>query len=58
MENEQVVADFLDSHPAFSLDDLAAQQPRLAARGAPGCLLTLPNRDRTAGFFIARLRRS
>jgi 16S rRNA (cytosine967-C5)-methyltransferase len=58
MENEQVIAAFLDSHPDFSLDDLAAQQPGLAAQGAPGCLLTLPHRDRTAGFFIARLRRS
>ena len=58
MENEQVIAAFLDSHPDFSLDDLAAQQPGLAAQGTPGCLLTLPHRDRTAGFFIARLRRS
>jgi 16S rRNA (cytosine967-C5)-methyltransferase len=58
MENEQVIAAFLDSHPDFNLDDLAAQQPGLAAQGAPGCLLTLPHRDRTAGFFIARLRRS
>jgi 16S rRNA (cytosine967-C5)-methyltransferase len=58
MENEQVIAAFLDSHPDFSLDDLAAQQPGLAAQGLPGCLLTLPHRDRTAGFFIARLRRS
>jgi 16S rRNA (cytosine967-C5)-methyltransferase len=58
MENEQVVAAFLDSHPDFSVDDLAAQQPGLAAQGSAGCLLTLPHRDRTAGFFIARLSRS
>ena len=42
-ENERLIAAFLDSHPEFGLDDL---------------LLTLPHRDRTAGFFIARLRRS
>jgi len=57
-ENEQVIAAFLDSHPDFSLDDLAAELPALAAPGAGGFVLTLPHRDRTAGFFIARLRRS
>jgi len=66
-ENERLIAAFLDSHPDFSLDDLAAQRPALAIpeRGGAGscavatrCLLTLPHRDRTAGFFIARLRRS
>jgi 16S rRNA (cytosine967-C5)-methyltransferase len=57
-ENEQVIAAFLDSHPDFSPDDLAGQRPGLAAPDTPGCLLTLPHRDRTAGFFIARLRRS
>ncbi|TMM16209.1 MAG: 16S rRNA (cytosine(967)-C(5))-methyltransferase RsmB [Actinobacteria bacterium] len=63
-ENEQVIAAFLDSHPDFSLDDLAAA-PTPAATGlitsagrrGSGFLLTLPHRDRTAGFFIARLRR-
>ncbi|MHB8241438.1 MAG: 16S rRNA (cytosine(967)-C(5))-methyltransferase RsmB [Solirubrobacteraceae bacterium] len=66
-ENERLIAAFLDSHPDFGLDDLAAETPALAlsTRGATaastpvdGCLLTLPHRDRTAGFFIARLRRS
>jgi 16S rRNA (cytosine967-C5)-methyltransferase len=42
-ENERLIAAFLDSHPEFGLDDLR---------------LTQPHRDRTAGFFIARLRRS
>jgi 16S rRNA (cytosine967-C5)-methyltransferase len=68
-ENERLIAAFLDSHPDFSIDDLAAERPGSAA-GSPGaagggapqlgarCLLTLPHRDRTAGFFIARLRRS
>jgi 16S rRNA (cytosine967-C5)-methyltransferase len=64
-ENERIIAAFLESRPDFGLDDLAAERPALALRGrdggAPalaGPLLTLPHRDRTAGFFIARLRRS
>jgi 16S rRNA (cytosine967-C5)-methyltransferase len=62
-ENEQVIAAFLDSHPDFSLDEipLALSRPgaslgtRVAPR-EPGVTLTLPHRERTAGFFIARLR--
>jgi 16S rRNA (cytosine967-C5)-methyltransferase len=67
IENELVIADFLDSHADFALDDLASLrgsigQPAAAddssARGGlGGTVLTLPHRDRTAGFFIARLRR-
>jgi 16S rRNA (cytosine967-C5)-methyltransferase len=64
-ENEHVIAAFLNSHPDFSLDDLAGELPGLAV-ASPGPLsdlqdgpvLTLPHRDHTAGFFIARLRRS
>jgi 16S rRNA (cytosine967-C5)-methyltransferase len=60
-ENEHVIAAFLDSHADFSVADLAAEVPALAfaragAQGSPYAL-TLPHRDRTAGFFIARLRR-
>jgi 16S rRNA (cytosine967-C5)-methyltransferase len=43
IENERVIAAFLDSHPDFGLDET---------------LMTLPHRDHTAGFFIARLHRS
>jgi len=60
-ENERLIAAFLDSHPDFGLEDLAADWPALAlesSAGSSGLLLTLPNRDHTAGFFIARLRRS
>jgi 16S rRNA (cytosine967-C5)-methyltransferase len=42
-ENEQQIAAFLDVHPNFSRDEF---------------MMTLPHRDHTAGFFIARLRRS
>jgi 16S rRNA (cytosine967-C5)-methyltransferase len=61
-ENEHVITNFLDSHADFSLDDLASQWPGFAP-GEPrradlrGAVLTLPHRDRTAGFFVARLRR-
>jgi len=75
IENERVVAAFLDSHDDFTLDDLAAelpayaQQQRARAEGSEGLVaarssstgstvLTLPHRDRTAGFFIARLRKA
>ena len=68
-ENERLIAAFLDSHPDFRIDDLAAERPRYAAIGSSSTagrvaeirersLLTLPHRDRTAGFYIARLRRS
>jgi len=43
VENERQIAAFLDSHPDFVLDEM---------------LSTLPHRDHTAGFFIARLSRS
>jgi 16S rRNA (cytosine967-C5)-methyltransferase len=68
IENELVIADFLDSHADFALDDLAslrgsigqpaASDESSARGGLGGTVLTLPHRDRTAGFFIARLRRS
>jgi 16S rRNA (cytosine967-C5)-methyltransferase len=54
-ENERLIAAFLDSNPGFGLDDLAAELPALSF--GSGFVLTLPHRDRTAGFFIARLRR-
>jgi 16S rRNA (cytosine967-C5)-methyltransferase len=68
-ENERQIAAFLDAHHDFSRDDLAAELPALrmrppersAERGSAstaGLVLTLPHRDRTAGFFIARLRRN
>lgn len=58
-ENEHRIAAFLDANPDFALDDLGAELPGLRhpAPGARQTVLTLPHRDRTAGFFIARLRR-
>ncbi len=68
-ENEGLIDAFLHSNSEFSLEDLAAELPALrmapttgpgerASAGPSGFVLTLPHRDRTAGFFIARLRRS
>ncbi len=62
-ENELLIADFLDSRRDFALDDLSVEWPGYAQAGAgpagrTRALLTLPDRDETAGFFIARMRRS
>jgi 16S rRNA (cytosine967-C5)-methyltransferase len=51
IENEQLIVAFLNSNPEFALDG-PGHGP-----GGPEPALTLPHRDRTAGFFIARLRR-
>jgi 16S rRNA (cytosine967-C5)-methyltransferase len=68
-ENERLIADFLNSRTDFGLDDLTVEQPDLALASVGDAnselaaveartLQTLPHRDHTAGFFIARLRRS
>jgi 16S rRNA (cytosine967-C5)-methyltransferase len=59
IENEQQISAFLESHRDFALDDLGAELCDQAGIGVRrgGCVQTLPHRDRTAGFFIARLRR-
>jgi 16S rRNA (cytosine967-C5)-methyltransferase len=38
------------------VEDLAPEYPGLAHSRLPGALLTLPHRDHTDGFFVARLR--
>jgi len=57
-ENEGVVAGFLSAQPAFALEDLGVEVPVWKASGMAGTLQTLPHRDGTDGFFIARLRRT
>ncbi len=61
-ENEDQVAALLAAAgsgtvPALRLDDLGALAPALAAPSEPRCLQLRPDRDRTTGFFIARLVR-
>ena len=61
-ENEDQVSGLLaragtDGVPALKLDDLGALAPALASQHEPCCLQLRPDRDRTTGFFIARLVR-
>jgi 16S rRNA (cytosine967-C5)-methyltransferase len=55
-ENEAVAA-AAGEHAELEADDLGAEHPRLASRRDCRFLQLLPERDRTTGFFIARLRR-
>jgi 16S rRNA (cytosine967-C5)-methyltransferase len=58
-ENEAVVERFLAEHEGFSADDLGSSAWSLWQHGRwPMFLQTLPHRDGTDGFFIARLRRA
>jgi 16S rRNA (cytosine967-C5)-methyltransferase len=61
-ENEDRVAALLEEAggvevPALSIEDLGARAPRLASAADPRCLQLRPDRDRTTGFFVCRLRR-
>ena len=56
-ENERVIADFLADRPEFEADDLREEAPVWQHPTVPSYLQTLPQRDGTEGFFIARLRR-
>ncbi len=61
-ENEDRVAALLAAAaageaPPLELEDLGARAPGLASPLEPRCLQLRPDRDRTTGFFISRLRR-
>jgi 16S rRNA (cytosine967-C5)-methyltransferase len=56
-ENEELIAGFLAAHPHLRADDLGHDHPLWEHPTVPRHLQTLPHRDRTDGFFIARLRR-
>jgi 16S rRNA (cytosine967-C5)-methyltransferase len=61
-ENEDRIAALLRASdagevPPLELDDLGARSPRLSSPAEPRCLQLRPDRDRTTGFFIARLTR-
>jgi 16S rRNA (cytosine967-C5)-methyltransferase len=57
-ENEDPVAGIL-GQPGVTLraEDLGRDHPELASRHDRRFVQTRPDRDRTDGFFIARLRR-
>jgi 16S rRNA (cytosine967-C5)-methyltransferase len=56
-ENEQQIEHFLDSRPDFALDSATTPAPDAAGVSPDPFIVTLPYRDRTAGFFVARMRR-
>jgi 16S rRNA (cytosine967-C5)-methyltransferase len=56
-ENEHVVASFLDAHGEFEASDISSDVPAWKDPTMPLALQTLPHRDRTDGFFIARMVR-
>jgi 16S rRNA (cytosine967-C5)-methyltransferase len=61
-ENEDQVAALLAASaagevPPLELEDLGSRAPELASAVEPRCLQLRPDRDRTTGFFISRLRR-
>jgi 16S rRNA (cytosine967-C5)-methyltransferase len=61
-ENEDRIAALMEAAaagqvPPLELDDLGARAPQLASPHEPRTLQLRPDRDRTTGFFIARLRR-
>lgn len=56
-ENERQVEALLARVPALAAEDLAAEWPQYAHPRAERFVQTLPHRDHTDGFFIARLRR-
>jgi 16S rRNA (cytosine967-C5)-methyltransferase len=61
-ENEERMAALLRASesgevPPLELDDLGALNSQLLSPAEPRCLQLRPDRDRTTGFFIARLTR-
>jgi 16S rRNA (cytosine967-C5)-methyltransferase len=56
-ENEDLIAAFLGEQPGFAADDLRSDLPVWDHPSVPKFAQTLPHRDGTEGFFIARLRR-
>jgi 16S rRNA (cytosine967-C5)-methyltransferase len=57
-ENERPIEDFLRQHADFALDDPPSDLPVWDHPGVPMLQQSLPHRDGTDGFFIARLRRA
>jgi 16S rRNA (cytosine967-C5)-methyltransferase len=56
-ENEEQVSALLAAGAPFALEDTGPAWSVWQHQGMPGALQTLPHRDGTDGFFIARLRR-
>jgi 16S rRNA (cytosine967-C5)-methyltransferase len=57
VENEWQIEAFLRTHAGFRVHDLGEELPEFVSPQNPAFVQTFPHRHRTAGFFIARLRR-
>jgi 16S rRNA (cytosine967-C5)-methyltransferase len=57
-ENENVVSTFLKSHPEFETRPVLERYGSPGLRGMTDCRRFYPHRDRTAGYFIARIERA
>jgi 16S rRNA (cytosine967-C5)-methyltransferase len=58
VENERLIGAFLDQRPDFTAEDPPSDLPVWDHPSVPEFRQTLPHRDRTDGFFFARLRRA
>lgn len=56
-ENELVVSEFLKRHPEFETASTHIEPGSPGLRGFSDCRRFYPHRDRTAGYFIARMDR-
>lgn len=56
-ENEHVISGFLKSHPEFETRPVLEQYGSPGLMGLADCRRFYPHRDRTAGYFVARLQR-
>ena len=57
-ENEDVVSTFLKSHPEFETRPVLERYGSAGLKGMADCRRFYPHRDRTAGYFIARMDRA
>lgn len=57
-ENEHVISGFLKSHPEFETRPILEKYGSPGLMGLADCRRFYPHRDRTAGYFIARLQRT
>ena len=57
-ENERLIDRFLADHPEFTADDAVSDAPNWEHPSVPFYVQSLPHRDGTDGFFMARLRRT
>ena len=57
-ENEQVISAFLKAHSEFETRPILEQYGAPGLMGLADCRRFYPHRDRTAGYFIARMQRT